>query len=199
VKPLVEMQSYLEVKAPFDGIVSERLAHPGALTGPAAGPLVILEQTARLRLVVAVPEADSGAIARGASVTFKVPAHPGVMFTGTVARVAPSLDVRTRTLAVELDVANPKGALSPGMYAEADWPVRRARPSLLVPPTAVTGNTERTFVVRVNNGVAEWVNVSRGVTAGDLIEVMGHLQAGDIVVKRATDELRDGAAVQVKK
>jgi RND family efflux transporter MFP subunit len=199
VKPLREMQSYLEAKAPFDGVVTERRIHPGALAGPAAGnpALLEIEQVSRLRLVVAVPEVDTGAISRNGAVTFKVPAYPGRTFRGTVARISRSLDAGTRSMPVEVDVNNASGALAPGMYAEVEWPVRRTAASLLVPPEAVVTTTERTFVVRVSGGKAEWVNVSKGALAGELVEVMGALRAGDEIVKRATDEIREGSALTV--
>lgn len=203
VKPLRELESYLEVRAPFDGIVTDRLVHPGALVGPGAGsangPLVRIEQQSRLRLLVSVPEADAGAIRRGGSVGFKVPAWPGQTFSGVVARIGNSMDPKTRTMPVECEVSNPGLRLAPGMYAEVDWPVWRARPSLMVPPAAVVTTTERSFVVRVKDGRAEWVNVSKGAQAGDLVEVFGALAAGDILVRRATDEIRDGSPLTVKK
>jgi RND family efflux transporter MFP subunit len=201
IKPLREMQSYLDVKAPFDGVVTERRIHPGALAGPAAGnpALLEIEQVSRLRLVVAVPEANTGSIARGGSTPFKVPAYPGRVFRGTVARVSRSLDTSTRSMPVEMDVNNADGALAPGMYAEVEWPVRRARASLLVPPTAVVTTTERSFVVRLAGGRAEWVNVSKGALAGELVEVTGALKPGDEIVKRATDEIREGSALEAKK
>ena len=197
VKPWREMEAYLEVKAPFAGTVTERLVHPGALVGPQAGnpALVVLEQLGRLRLVAAVPEADAGNVGRGAQVSFRVPAFPGQTFQGTVARVARVLDAKTRTLPVEIDVANPGGRLGPGMYTEVDWPVKRSGSSLLVPVTAVATTTERSFVIRVVNGRAEWVNVAKGVVQGERVEVMGALKEGDLVVRRATDEIRDGQAV----
>ena len=198
VKPLRELESYLELKAPFDGVITERLVHPGALVGPGTGPLLMVEQQGNLRLVVAVPEADVAVLPRGAAIPFKVPAHPGRAFSGTVARTGNSLDPKTRTLPVELDVVNRGGALAPGMYADVEWPSRRAGPSLLVPPTAVVTTTERSFVIRVNNGLAEWVNVSKGAMAGELVEVMGALSAGDIVVRRGTDEIRQGSAIKTK-
>ena len=198
VKPLRELQSFLEIKAPFDGIVTERMVHPGALVGPGSGALLMVEQQASLRLVVAVPEADAAVVPRGATVSFKVPAHPGRSFTGTVARTGNSLDTRTRTLPVEIDVSNRNAALSPGMYADVEWPSRRSGASLLVPPTAVVTTTERSFVIRVNQGSAEWVNVSKGSAAGDLVEVFGPLSPGDVVVRRASDEMRQGSAVKTK-
>src|SRR6185295_4091714 len=98
---------------------------------------------------------------------------------------------------VELEVRNPDLRLGPGMYPEVQWPVRRPQPSLLLPPTAIVTTTERTFVIRVNNGVAEWVNVSRGARVGDLVEVFGALKDGDLIVRRGTDEIREGARVNV--
>lgn len=199
VNPIREMQSYLDIKAPFDGIVTERMVHPGALVGPGTGALVTIEQQVRLRLIVAVPEGDAAVIPRGAAVSFRVPAHPGRAFSGAVARTGNSLDAKTRTLPVELDVANANGALAPGMYADVEWPSRRTGASLLVPATAIATTTERSFVIRVINGTAEWVNVSRGGAAGELAEVFSaSLGVGDVVVKRATDEIRNGSAIKTK-
>jgi multidrug efflux pump subunit AcrA (membrane-fusion protein) len=148
--------------------------------------------------VVAVPEADAGAIPRGSSVAFKVPAWQGQTFSALVTRIGNTIDAKTRTMPVECEVSNSGLRLAPGMYAEVDWPIHRARPSLLVPATAVVTNTERSFVVRVKDGRAEWVNVSRGVASGDLVEVFGAVTPGDAVVKRATDEIRDGSLLAVK-
>ena len=198
IAPLKQMQSYLEVTAPFDGVVTERHAHPGALAGPGAGAptLLALEQNSRLRLVVAVPESDLAGIRKGGTLGFRVPAYPGKQFSGAIARISTSLDAKTRTMPVELDVANPDGALAPGMYPEVEWSSHRARPSLLVPPSSVVTTTERTFVIRVRDGKAEWVNVTKGVLAGDLVEVLGDLREGDRILRRATDEIRDGTPMK---
>jgi membrane fusion protein (multidrug efflux system) len=97
---------------------------------------------------------------------------------------------------VELDALNPDGSLSPGMYAAIKWPVRRSKPALMVPKTAVVTTSERTFVIREKDGRAEWVDVRKGGAEGDLIEVTGDVHAGDRVVRRASDELREGAALK---
>lgn len=198
VAALEQMMQYLRVTAEFDGVITERLIHPGSLVGPEsknAAPLFRHEQINRLRLVVAVPEALAGGIRTGARVKFSVPAYPGEVFTGTVARPAFSVDPDTRTMPVELDVANPGGRLAPGMYAEVSWPMGRGRDSLFVPSSAVKATTERIFVIRVVDGVAEWVDVRRGSQEGDLVEVFGNLKAGDKILKRATDEIRPGTRI----
>ena len=201
VRALQDMESYLRVTAPFAGVITERNVHPGALVGPEgqrSGAMFQLEQNSRLRLVVSVPEVDVAGIATGARVAFNVPAYTGAAFTGLIARVAHSLDSKTRSMAVELDVANPRGQLAPGMYPTVKWPVREPRAALLVPPAAVVTTTEHTFVIRVKQGALEWVNVSKGPPAGDLLEVYGPLHAGDQIVRRASDELREGTRVTVR-
>jgi RND family efflux transporter MFP subunit len=191
---LAEMLQFLQVTAPFDGVITERRAHPGALAGPAAPALLHLEQISRLRVVVAVPEAEVSGIVRGAAVPFTI--QGGLSGTGTVARLARTLDPRTRTMSVELDVNNGAGTLAPGMYAEVTWPVRKSKGSILVPPGAVVTTTEKVFVIRNNGGVAEYVPVSKGAQAGDLLEVFGNLKEGDLVVKRGSDEIRAGQAIK---
>jgi len=200
VQSVKDLEQYLTLKAPFDGVITERNVHPGALVGPGTGstPLLRLHQISRLRLVVAVPEALVGAMVKGARVAFTVPAYPGETFYGVLNLMAHDLDEKTRTMPVELDVKNGDLRLGAGMYPEVQWPVRRPQPSLLVPPTSIVTTTERTFVIRVTNGVAQWVNVGRGARVGDLIEVFGALKEGDTILRRGTDEVREGAKVTVQ-
>jgi len=200
VQAVKDLQQYLTIRAPFDGIITERNVHPGALVGPgsAATPLLRLHQVSRLRLIVAVPEALVGAMVKGARVPFTVPAYPGETFYGVFNLMSHDLDEKTRSMSIELDVRNPDLRLSAGMYPEVQWPVRRPQPSLLVPPTSIVTTTERTFVIRVNNGVAQWVDVGRGARVGDLVEVFGPLKDGDTIVRRGTDEIREGAKVNVQ-
>jgi membrane fusion protein (multidrug efflux system) len=197
VQALKSLEAYLKITAPFAGVVTERIVHPGALVGPGSNePLLVLQQISHLRVTVAVPEENVGAIARGARVAFQVPAYADRNFSGTIARRSQAVDQKTRTMAVELDVMNPDQALAPGMYATVKWPVQRSKPALSVPKTSVVTTTERTFVIRERNGKAEWVNVSKGAEDGDFIEVVGGLQPGDKIVKRANDELREGTTLQ---
>jgi RND family efflux transporter MFP subunit len=195
VKAVSEIEAYLQLTAPFDGVITERNAHPGSLVGPSTGALLRIEQVSRLRLTVPVPEAYVGAITKGTSVEFRVSAFPDQTFHGVIARPAHTLDMKTRSMLVELDVNNPTQMLAPGMFAEVQWPVSRAHPSLFVPRTAVVRTSERQFVVRVRNGAAEWVDVRRGELNGDVIEVFGDLREGDVVVRRGNDEIRPGTRI----
>jgi membrane fusion protein, multidrug efflux system len=197
VKALQDLSGYLKIIAPFEGVVTERMVHPGALVGSGNDvALLTVQQVSRLRLVVPVPEEDVSGIVNGAKVPFQAPAWPERTFSGTIARSSHALDQKTRTMAVELDVINRDGLLAPGMYPTVKWPVRRARPSLFVPGTSVVTTTERTFVIRARGGKAEWVDVKKGVSDGELVEVMGELKPGDLVIRRATDEMREGTLLQ---
>jgi len=203
LKSITEIEGYLQVRAPFDGVVTERNVHPGALVGPASGsgtnvPVLRVEETARLRLVVPVPEKYVAGMTEGAKVEFSVPAFPNQMFSGTIARIAHSVDTNTRTMPVEVDVTNPGRRLASGMFSEVLWPVRRSEATLFVPSSAVARTTEATFVVRIREGSAEWVNVQTGEVDGKLVEVFGNLHAGDEVALRGTDELRQGTHVNSK-
>lgn len=142
-----------------------------------------------------VPEAEAESVMLGTRVTFTVPAYPNTAFQGIVRRPAYSLDPKTRSMPVELDVENGSRKLAPGMFADVTWPVKRRSPTLFVPPGAIVTTTERLFVIRVRDGLAEWVDVRRGGTSGNLVEVFGDLSAGDLVVERGTDEIRPGTRV----
>ena len=203
VNAIRDMEAYLRMTAPFAGVITERNVHPGALVGPStsgagAMPLLRLVETNRLRLVVSVPEAYTAEMKPGAEIAFTVAAYPGQSFSGKVARIARAVDVGTRTMAVELDVANADGRLAPGSFCQVRWPVRRSGPSLFVPSASVATTTDRTFVIRVRNGKTEWVDVKTGLTSGALVEVFGDLQAGDEIAGRGTDELRPGTEVHAR-
>jgi RND family efflux transporter MFP subunit len=201
-RSMQNMESYLRITAPFDGVVTERNAHQGSLATPTGMPLLRVQQVSRLRLVVSVPESEVASVRSNAMIEFTLPAFPGEVFAGAVRRSSRSLDARTRTMPVELDVENSRGRLAPGMFPEVIWPVNRPRPSLFVPPTAIATTTERSFVIRIRDGATEWVDVKRGASmnhqGADLIEVFGDLAAGDLIAARGTDELRAGTRVNVK-
>jgi membrane fusion protein, multidrug efflux system len=199
LKSLEEINSYLLVTAPFDGIITDRNVHPGALVGPAGGPgqvpMLRIQEMAHLRLVVDVPEAYVAGVREGTKVDFTVPAFPGRTFSGNVARISDRLHQATRTMPVELDVWNPSWTLDPGMFPTVLWPVQRPYPTLFVPQSSVARTMESTFVIRVHDGKAEWVNVTPGISEGNHVEIFGNLRTGDQVALHASEELQSGTEV----
>lgn len=195
-----QLQGYLTIVAPFDGEVTTRYVHPGALVGPQGGPgaaipIVQIQTLTRQRLVIPVPEYDAASVPEGTEVAFTVPSFPGKTFHAPIARISHAVDLKTRTMPVELDVRDARAQLAPGMFCQVEWPVRRPYPTLFVPVSAVGNDLERTFVIRVRQGKAEWVDVTTGMTVNGKIEVFGDLHDGDEVAIRGTDQIRAGMEV----
>src|SRR5258705_9953627 len=131
LRSVAQLESYLNIYAPFDGVVTTRNLHPGALVGPASGqsgtmPIVQIVDTGHLRLVVPVPEAYVGEMQVGQQVAFTVPAHPGETFQAPIARISHDVELNTRTMPVELDVHSTDGRLSPGSLRSVQRTVHRA-------------------------------------------------------------------------
>lgn len=191
---LQDIRAYLIVTAPFDGIITERNTHTGSFVGPPSGPIpmVRIRELSLLRLVIPVPEIAVAGVKEGDKIYFTVPAYPTRKFSGYIRRIGHYLDETTRTMPVELNVHNPGWELSPGMFPDVIWPSTRREPTLFVPSSAVASTSERTFLVRVRNGVVDWVGIKRGQPMGDAVEVFGDLKEGDEVVLRGTDELKPG-------
>lgn len=201
LRSVAQLESYLEIRAPFDGVVTVRNLHPGALVGPASGqagaqPIVQVENIGRLRVVVPVPEAYVAGVREGQQATFSVPAYPGRTFSAPIARISHDINKETRTMQVELDFHNGDAQVTPGTFANVEWPIQRSYPTLFVPVTAITTDLQRTFVIRVRQGKTEWVDVKSGVTVNGKTEVFGDLKSGEMVVRNATDSIRAGIAVE---
>ena len=191
--------NYLEIRAPFDGVITTRNINQGAYVGPGGkttDPLFVLQDQKRLRLVVSVPEIYTGALNNKNKVSFSVEALPNQKFTAQVKRIAGALDEKLRSERLEMDVFNKDKKLLPHMYAEVNVPLPSRDSAFIVPKTAVVTSTERVFVIKIVNHRAAWVDVKKGFQSGDQMEVYGDLQPGDQVVKQATDEIRDGSAVK---
>ena len=198
-----QLESYLEIRAPFDGTVTLRNLHPGALVGPASGqagaePIVRIESIKRLRVTVPVPEAYVAGVSKEQQVAFSVPAYPGRNFHAPIAHISHDINQNTRTMQVELDFRNVNLEITPGTFANVEWPIRRPYATLFVPATAVTTDLQRTFVIRVRQGKAEWVDVQTGMTVAGKTEVFGDLHPGDSIVANATDSIQNGTAVSAQ-
>jgi len=199
-KQIAETQGYLQIRAPFNGIITARNVNPGAYVGPSGKgselPLFTLQEQKRLRLVVSVPEAYTSYLNNKNEVSFTVKALPNQQFKAQVKRMAGAIDSRLRSERIEMDVVNDNKRLLPGMVAEVNLPLPANDSTFIVPKTAVVNSTESVFVIRVVNNKAEWVNVKTGRESNGTIEVYGNLNPGDLLVKTATDEIRNGSAVQ---
>ena len=193
------MHGYLTVTAPFDGVITERNVHPGALAGPGtqnAKPMLVLQQLSKLRLVVDVPEQYAAQVKNGDKVHFKTNALPGQDFSGSVSRSSGSLSSNFRSETIEVDVDNAGNKFQPGMYAEVSLPTSGSTNAYVVPRSAIVTTTEKKYVIRVDNSTAHWIDISEGNQAADSTEVFGNLHNGDEVITNANYQLKDGASVR---
>jgi membrane fusion protein, multidrug efflux system len=199
-KSVKALQAYLTIKAPFDGVITERNVHVGSMVGPQQGgpPLVVFREVNVLRLVVAMPESSVAGLTLGARIPFSVPAYPGSIFYGIMSRPACAIDTATRTMPVELDVPNSDDKLEPGMFATVHWEISRPTDTLFVPASAVATDLKGTFVNLLQDDVCKRVPVEKGQAMKDMIEIVGDIKAGDRVALTATDELKDGTHISTK-
>src|SRR5260221_830503 len=197
---VAEMIKYLEVRAPFSGVISSRNVNPRAYVGHDGKSsdlaMFTLQEQKHLRLVVSVPEAFTGYLSERDEVKFSVKAQPNHFFTAKVKRLAGALDSRLRAQRTEMDGYNNDGKLLPGMVAEVILPMPAKDRTFVVPFTAVVNSTERVFVIKVDSGhKAQWVDIKIGRSEGGKMEVYGDLKPGDQLIKVASEERRNGSVI----
>lgn len=197
-----QLVSYLQITAPFTGVITDRRLSPGAFVGPGGQntiPILKIKQLDRLRLRVAVPEAYLGDIHPGSPVQFSVRSFPDRTFTGRINRISNAVRPETRSELIEIDIANQKEVLKPGMYASARLPVSQTQEgSLYVPKSALVNTMDRSYVIRMENGKARRVTVQKGDDVIGEVQVFGELKAGDLILKTASEEIPEGAALKVQ-
>jgi RND family efflux transporter MFP subunit len=198
-KQIAETENYLQIRAPFSGVITARNVNPGAYVGPSGKgselPLFTLQEQKKLRLVISVPEAYVDYLNHKDQVSFTVKAIPDQQFKAQVKRLAGAIDSRLRSERIEMDVVNNNKKLLPGMVAEVNLPLPANDSTFVVPKSAVVNSTENVFVIRVTNNKAEHVNVKTGRESDGKMEIYGDLKQGDMLVKTATEEIRDGSAI----
>jgi len=198
-KEVSQMKSYLEIRAPFSGIVTSRNVNLGAYVGPAGKgsefPLLTLQEQKLLRLVVSVPEIWAGFLKNGSEASFKVKAFPDKIYAAKIKRMSGALDTRLRAERVEMDILNSDKKLLPGMVAEVTLSLASDASTPVIPTAALVNSSEGNFVIKIVNRKAQWTPVKKGRTQKNELEIFGDLQEGDTLVAKANEEIRDGAEV----
>jgi|SRR5579871_1851040 len=197
VARLTELQSYLKVRAPFAGVITLRNVDVGTLVNSGNTLLFRLAQTSLLRTYVNVPQSSAADVHVGQSALLSTSESPEVKFPGKVARTANALDPASRTLLVEVQVANPQGKLLPGMYVQVDLNLPRKDPPLLIPSDTLVVRPEGTLVAVVDPGnVVHFRRVTVGRDFGDRIEVLSGMTAGEKAIVNPNDSVKDGVTVR---
>jgi RND family efflux transporter MFP subunit len=183
------------VRAPFDGIVDERLVSVGdyVIRGTKVASVM---RTTPLRVELTVPGQYLSSIAAGRSVSLEVDAYPGKTFTGQVRYVSPAVRVDSRALVIEAVVPNESGELKPGLFATARIEQANRTPAVLVPASAIRtdAGVARVFLVS-KEGTAEERIVTTGQTVDGQIELTSGIKAGDTVATSNVDRIADGVRI----
>lgn len=199
LREVSSINNYLQIRAPFAGVISARNVNTGAYVGSAGRgselPMFTLQEQRRLRLAVSVPEAYAAYLKPGDEVSFRVRSMPSKLFKAKVKRQAGALDARLRAERMEMDVDNQNKELLPGMVAEILLNLNARDSSYSIPKKALVSSSEGSYVIRVVSGKAQRVPVHRGRDNGETIEVFGAIGDGDVILAEGSEEVRDGSVV----
>jgi len=194
------IKDYLEIRAPFAGVITARNVNAGAYVGPSGKgselPMFTLQQQKHLRLAVSVPEANTGYLKQGDDITFTVRSLPNQTFHAKITRMAGALDLRLRSEKIEMDVFNDDRKLLPGMVAEVSLPLNAAQTTMTIPKSALVASAEGLFVIKVVDHKAERVAVKKGRETENRVEVFGSITQGDVLVTKASEEIRPGTSIK---
>ena len=194
------IQGYLEIWAPFSGIISARNVNLGAYVGPSGKgselPLLTLQDQKNLRLAVSIPEVYTGYLKQGDEVSFTVKSLPSQAFKAKVKRLSGALDLRLRSERIEMDVPNSSKVLLPGMVAEINIPLPANASTFIIPKKALLDTSEGYYVLKVEQNKAVKVAIKKGRETDDKVEIFGDLAEGDKLVAAPTEEMHEGMTIK---
>ncbi|MGA7618558.1 MAG: efflux RND transporter periplasmic adaptor subunit [Candidatus Binatus sp.] len=199
----IATQAYEMITAPFDGIVTARYIDPGHLVPanttpgtPGAGAIISISRMAPLRVFAYVPQNIAPFVRDGDPATITAAGYPGQKFTGSITRHPDALSPDTRTMLVEVDLANENQALYPGMYATAEFTVKMGTGSPMVPDDALVFRNGKVYVPVVRNNQLHLAEVTLGYDNGQTVEVISGINQTDKVAVNVGQAARDGENVQ---
>jgi RND family efflux transporter MFP subunit len=201
VRRLEQLQSYEKVYAPFDGVITARETDIGALIDSGSSPreLFHLAEINKLRVFVPVPEVSAASIASGEHVTLTSDEFPNDLFHGMIARDSNAVDPASRTLNVEVDVANQNHKLLPGSYAFVHIKVSGNAKGLTIPANTLLFRKEGLQAALVRNGHAELVPITISHDYGATVEVSSGLKQSDAVILDPSDSLISSTPVEIER
>lgn len=188
------MMAYCDMKAPFDGVITRKLADVGDLAMPGK-PLLQMENPAVLRLEADVPEALIGNVKLGDKLTVQIAAVAGAL-EGVVTELAPAADPNSRTFLVKLDLPNATAHRS-GQFGRVAVPIGEVN-SLRIPAAALVLRGQMEMVFVASHGQAQLRLVKSGARIGNEVEIVSGLEPGEQIVAAGAANLVDGQPLTIK-
>jgi RND family efflux transporter MFP subunit len=199
IRVLEQEKAYQRVIAPFDGVITQRNIDNGSLVTAGSTFMFTLMHPDVIRTQVFVPQDEAFGLGPGVDAVIRVPEIPNRSFPGKVTRIASALQPGSRTLLTEIDVPNPDGALSPGIYCTVELYIPRKTPSMIVPADAVVFDRNGLHVAVVENGIAHLQKITIARDFGTEVEVHDGVKPDDQVILNPMINLMDGSQVAVRK
>lgn len=188
-----QLQKYLRIIAPFDGVITDRSLSVGALAGTgSSSPLFMMAQSNKLRLTLSLPEKHASSVKKEMLATFTISSQPGKTFETKLSRTSGLLDQHDRSLKLEFDVENLTGELQGGDYAQVQLKLQRKDSSYWVPSKSVLNTQSGTFVLIVNDNEIRKVPVNAGIRLDTITEIFGDLSIKDQIIKKPSEEIKEG-------
>jgi RND family efflux transporter MFP subunit len=184
------------IKAPISGFISKRHVSAGEFVKDNT-PIFTVVVTNPLKYAGTVPERQAPELRVGQALRLSVEAYPDKNFTGTIIRLAPAVEVATRTMAVEARVPNDGGALRPGFFVKGNILTREDPSVVVVPADALMTIVGLNKVFVIGEGVAQERQVRPGARQGATLEILEGVKAGETVATSNLPSLYNGAPVTV--
>lgn len=196
---LQQQKDYQRVVAPFNGVITQRNIDIGSLVQADATSgtfMFTIMQSNVIRTQVFVPQDEVLGVKPGIAAVIHVPEMPDRTFPGTVTRIADALQPGSRTLLTEVDIPNPDGALTPGMYCTVELHIPSRTPSFTVSADAMIFNEHGLQVAEVENGQVRFHKVTVTRDLGKQVEISSGVKPGDQVILNPSVDLADGSKVK---
>lgn len=199
VARLITLMGYTSIRAPFDGLITERLVDPGAFVRSAVAgsttPLLRISRVDFIRLTLEIPESDAPYVRRGSGVEIDVKALRGAPIHAKITRTAGAIKPATRTMRAEVELKNPDHRLAPGMYAQVTIELETRQNALLIPSKAIRVRGRKISVLVAGGNIVESIPVRLGYDDGIWVEILEGLSGDERVIVSADNTVATGVRV----
>ena len=193
------LTEYAKLKAPYAGTITRRTVDPGEYvhspSSDKATPPFTIANTESVTVVMRVPEKEVSQVQIGNAVRMQFEAIKGEVVSGRVTRLSKSLEEKSRTMRVEIDVKNPNDKLYPGMFGSVSLVLADIKDALTVPASALYGTGGSLFVVTVTDNIARRTRVQTGYDDGRIVQIVSGLAGNEPIVVSNKGDLSDGQRV----
>lgn len=194
--------SFSEIRSPFDGVIKERLVHPGDMifsSSSKSTPLGTLVDSSRVRVLVYVPEEEALWLKSGSSksnpVEISIPRRSEKSISSQLTRLSWALEKESKTMAAEIELSKKRGILRPGMYVQVKIGLERYEEALSLPSSALLVDGKNTYVYTVEGDKVQKRKIVIGIDDGVYTQITDGLSGKETVIVSGKDAVHEGMSV----